>query len=111
MTDRPSIDRACRRKRRTMPLLAEGLEQRELLSAMSLDKVAASQAVKAPAVVTPLASPSPTASTTSLTVPLKLVKADGGVRIAVNVSVAGSPYRPYLLDTGSTGMFVANHKF
>ena len=44
----------------------------------------------------------------TLTVPLSLVPTVEGTRIAVDVAVAGGDYRPYLLDTGSTGLYVAN---
>ncbi|MDR3635542.1 MAG: hypothetical protein P4L84_17185 [Isosphaeraceae bacterium] len=48
------------------------------------------------------------AQDTTLTVPLKLVTVGSQERLAVNVSVAGGPYLPYLLDTGSVGMYAAN---
>jgi hypothetical protein len=54
------------------------------------------------------AVPAMTTADGPLTVPLKLEHVGHQVRLAVKVSVGGSPYLPYLLDTGSVGMFVAN---
>lgn len=104
-----------RRPRRVTPELIDVLESRTLLSAMSPDatprKTAALHGTAHGLDAPRAASSSPaTAVDSSLTVPLKLVKAGGGVRIAVDASVAGGPYRPYLLDTGSVGMYVANDR-
>jgi hypothetical protein len=49
------------------------------------------------------------ASLSTLTVPLTLVHVGSQERLAVNVSIGGGAMLPYLLDTGSTGMYAANY--
>lgn len=103
-----------RRLRRVTPVLIDVLEARTLLSAMSpaprkLDAlVETAHGIGSPKPATAVTATS--AANSSLNVPLKLVEAGGGTRIAVKVSVAGGPFRQYLLDTGSVGMYIANDR-
>jgi len=55
-------------------------------------------------------APSQPADQSSFTVPLSIVDVGNNKRLGVQVSVAGSPLRTYLLDTGSTGMYLAKYK-
>jgi hypothetical protein len=101
------------------PLVLEPLESRDLPSRFGVSSaIHTSRFPSRPlddhsVAVAPAVKPAPAVQATTttvgpLTVPLKLVPVGHQVCIAVKVSVGGSPYLPYLLDSGSVGMFVAN---
>jgi hypothetical protein len=119
---------ARRSSRRAVPVLSEALEARELLStfgAKSVDPrppaiIEARRVIAPPQVVqggvegtqAMAQSRGPTSGdaatdTTTFTVPLNVVRIGKQRRLSVDVSVAGSGLRPYLLDTGSSGMYVS----
>ena len=77
----------------TAPFSIEPLESRLALAAMP---AAAAPTVAGPATVE---------------IPLERVTVGDQQRFAVTASVAGGPMVPYLLDTGSSGMFVARYQF
>lgn len=115
---------ARRSSRRATPILSEALESRELLSTFVAPRppaiIEARRAIAHPQVAqgrvegtqATATSGGPTSSiaaadTTTFTVPLDVVKIGKQRRLSVDVSVAGSGPRPYLFDTGSSGVYVS----
>lgn len=99
--------------RRWTPAVSfDRLERRDVLSVMAPASLPAgspaAHAVSAASQTTKDPGGNTDAQGETLTVPLKLVTVGSQERLAVDVSVAGGPSVPYLLDTGSVGMYVAN---
>lgn len=101
-------DRSRASDRRFQPRLSEQLESRDLLSIFGPASVHHQKPV-GPSTQELAPSAKKAASLSTLTVPLTLVHVGSQERLAVNVSIGGGAMLPYLLDTGSTGMYAANY--
>jgi hypothetical protein len=100
-----------RKQRRTRRPVVESLETRQLPSNTGVGHLLVrfpAHVVKAHPLATQAGTTPDAPDTSTITVPLKQVKVGNQKRLAVKVTVAGTT-RSYLLDTGSSGMFVAKY--